>query len=405
MIKIGKYTIDIDDLLLFAYFAIMYAHNLPYPRFFTICSIVLTAYAFLKLISRGRIILNSSRFSILYWYFIFVLYELIVSLINGIFQTLIWNNVLQNFMLLFIMCQYVNSKDRFFKSMKIFAFAALYFGMVAWITSPISTYGTTEFAGITESQRNTIAYIVGIGSTIFAYFGIQEKKKRYYLFAVLCVIVTVLTGSRKGLIQLVIPILIFLIFQESGKKKVKVLATILIIGTIVVFICANSSFFMDTYVTRFLQMFEADTEDASTIARADLAALGMSLFTQNPIFGYGLGASWSLAEKSGFYNVNYFHHNYIETLVCGGIVGFVIYHWKFVVSAVTAWKNRKHNKFAILLISLITIYFVLAMGQVTIYYATFYPIFFFILQGVKYVSQTSDMPNAVGSELKEYNKA
>ena len=400
MIKIGKYSIDIDDLLLFAYFAIMYAHNLPYPRFFTICSVVLTAYTFLKIISKGRIILNGSQYSVFFWYLLFIVYEFTVSLLNDMFQNLIWNNVLQNIMLLFIMCQYVNSKDRFFKAMKIFAFAALYFGLIAWITSPISTYGTTKFAGITETQRNTIAYVVGIGSTIFAYFGIQEKRKRYYLFAALCVIVTVLTGSRKGLIQLAIPVLIFLIFQEGGKKKVKVLASILAIGIIVVFICANSSFFMDTYLTRFLQMFEADTEDASTIARTGLAELGMRLFAQKPIFGYGLGASWSLVEKSGFSYVNYFHHNYIETLVCGGIVGFVIYHWKFVVSAVTAWKNRKHNNFTILLISLITIYFVLAVGQVTIYYATFYPILFFILQGAKYVSQTSDMPNAVGSELK-----
>lgn len=77
--------------------------------------------------------------------------------------------------MIFSLCCYVDSEERYFRLIKIFAYAALYFGMVAWLTSPVSSYGTTLFAGITKSQRNTIAYVVGIGGTIFAYFGLQEK--------------------------------------------------------------------------------------------------------------------------------------------------------------------------------------------------------------------------------------
>lgn len=393
MIRIGKKVIRIDEVLLFLYFAIMYAHNLPYPRLFTYCTFAMASYAILKMLSSGNFRIRKTQFSILFWYLIFVAYEFIVSLNNGIYNNSIWNTVIQNIFLLFIMCQYVDSKDSFFRLLKIFAYATLYFGMVAWITSPVNTYGTTSFTGITQSQRNMIAYIVGIGAAIFAYFGIQEKKKKYYVFAILCTIVTVLTGSRKGLVQLVIPVLIYLVCQEGGKRKIKALGTVLILGIIVVFICANSAVFMDAYGTRFFQMFEEESSDASTAVRSDLSVLGMSFFFKKPIFGYGLGASWTLVRNIGFRYVNYFHQNYVELLVSGGLVGFILYTTRFIKCAFTVWRNRRYNNFAKLLISLILIYFVLGIGQVTVYYPSFYTIFFFILQGEAYIAEMVDLPN------------
>lgn len=385
MIRIGNKVIRIDEALLFLYFAIMYAHNAPYPRLFTLCTIALFVYSLLKCATEHGMVILKSQYKVVGWYILFAFYELFVSYSNGIVHQEIWINVVQNILMLFSLCCYVDSEERFYKIIKIFAYAALYFGMVAWLTSPISTYGTTSFAGITQSQRNTIAYVVGIGGTIFAYFGLQEKKTKYYIYAILCVIVTILTGSRKGLIQLAIPVVVYILLQEGAKKRLKAMVAVFFVGIVVVYICANSSVFMDTYGSRFFQMFEENSEDASTIARSNLATLGLSFFLQQPVFGYGLGASYFLTRRIGFSIVNYFHNNYVETLVAGGIVGFLLYHWKFFRCILTAWRNRRYNNFSKLMISLLLIYFTLAIGQVTVYYATFYTIFFIILKGQEYI--------------------
>ena len=175
MFQIGRKRIEIDEVILFVYFAIMYAHNAPYPRLFTLCTVGLFCYSLFRCAQRYRMVLVKSQYKVLAWYFLFAIYEFIISYSNGIIHQEIWINVVQNVLMIFSLCCYVDSEERYFRVIKIFAYAALYFGMVAWLTSPVSSYGTTLFAGITKSQRNTIAYVVGIGGTIFAYFGLQEK--------------------------------------------------------------------------------------------------------------------------------------------------------------------------------------------------------------------------------------
>lgn len=390
MFQIGRKRIEIDEVILFVYFAIMYAHNAPYPRLFTLCTVGLFCYSLLRCAQRYRMVLVKSQYKVLAWYLLFAIYEFIISYSNGIVHQEIWINVVQNVLMIFSLCCYVDSEERYFRLIKIFAYAALYFGMVAWLTSPVSSYGTTLFAGITKSQRNTIAYVVGIGGTIFAYFGLQEKKLKYYIFAVLCALVTILTGSRKGLIQLAIPIVLYVLLQENARKRTKTLVAFLFVGVVVVYICANSQIFMDTYGARFFQMFEENSSDTSTLGRMNLAALGMEFFSQKPIFGYGLGASYFLTRSVRFSVVNYFHNNYVEMLVAGGVFGFILYHAEFIKCAFRSWKNRKYNMFAKLLLSLLLIYFVLQIGQVTVYYATFYTIFFIVLKGSEYVSQMTE---------------
>ncbi len=182
MIKIGKKELFLEDIILFIYFAIMYAHNAPYPRLFTISSFAVASGYLLLSIVNAELIIEKERYRVLGWYILFAVYEYVVSTINSLYQDLLWNNVIQNILILFIMCTYVTSKEKFLRLLKIFAFSALYFGMVVWLTSPYSTWGTTDFVGITLSQRNTIAYIVGTGFILFMYFWLEEKKKIYIFY-------------------------------------------------------------------------------------------------------------------------------------------------------------------------------------------------------------------------------
>lgn len=376
--------ITTDDVILFIYFAIMYAHNLPFPRLFTLSTFALAAYAFAKTFMARKFSIGRNQYSVLFWYLSFIAYEFIISQINDIYVRGYWSNVLQNTLLFFSLCTLVDNKYKFYKLLKTYAYATLYFGLVVWLTSPYSTWGTLQFQGITLTQRNTTAYVVGIGYLFFLYFALKEGKKHFYLFAGINAIVVILTGSRKGLIQLVIPILLYIVLQKNVRRKIKTFGSVLLVGLIVAIILANSTVFMDTYSDRFLEMFSDDTEDTSVLSRNALAELGMEMFREKPVFGHGLGASEYRTERIGL--SVYFHNNYIELLTAGGIVGMIIYNIPFIKTALSAWRRRKRSNYAKLLICGIVIYYALGVGQVTMYYATFYAALFFILVGGKYIN-------------------
>ncbi len=64
--------------------------------------------------------------------------------------------------------------------------------------------------------------------------------------------------------------------------------------------------------------------DGSTSVRMGMLKCGLSMFSQKPIFGWGLGA---FTDLGGF--ETYSHNNYVELLVAVGLVGT----WSITVSA------------------------------------------------------------------------
>lgn len=388
MIKIWskRYNIRLQDTILLVYFCMMYAHNLPYPKLFTICTVLVAGYFFLNSFNGHKLVIHKRNYEMLQWYLLFIVYQLIICCLNKWYHVLIWNNVIQNILFIYICCTYINNRYKFFQFLKIFSLSTLYFAVVVILTSPFSTWGTTNFGGITQMQRNTIGYVLGVGCVLFIFWGLQEKRRIFFFCAAICACVTVLSGSRKGIVQLIIPIVLYVILQDSTRKKVKMMLAVFLLMSIIVFVCINSPLFMDMYGDRFWEMFAENTNDNSVIARSSLSTLGISLFLKAPLFGYGLGASYKLTSLYGFGVVNYFHNNYVELLVCGGIIGFLLYTWKFIKAGFLSYKNRHNGNLPKMIIILVVVYFVVGLGQVTLYYATFYPVFVIILCGMTYLN-------------------
>ena len=80
-------------------------------------------------------------------------------------------------------------------------------------------------------------------------------------------------------------------------------------------------------------------QDASDIERQQMIDLGIRLFKDKPIFGYGLDNYAALCFRE-----TYSHHNYIELLVSGGVIALIMYYLIFLVPALGLLQARKKGQ-------------------------------------------------------------
>ena len=379
MLKEIKKNFDYVDIVWIMY--VFFSYTFYIPTFYMRINLVTLFLYALPLLFLGKKILfeNETYISIvpkqylcLVWYLIFVAYEYVISVTNIINGT-VWGIVRNNVILFFTMCYTIDTLGKFEKFLYDYAIGTLMFGMVAWLTSPLSSYGTLDFGGYPQRQRNFTAYVLGISYAIFFYFYLKNKFRRDIFFAILCAIITALTGSRKGLIQLVLPFAVLATCQKNAMKLWKYIVVTLLIGGILIVFLINNAAFMEVYGTRLLAIFNEDDDmsDMSVYARNTLKNIGIQAFLEKPIIGYGLGASWTLVERTGYSYVNYFHNNFIEILTCGGIIGFILYHGIIIKNTIVTFVRRKENKLFFLLLTILLTFLILSWGQVTVYYAHF----------------------------------
>ena len=150
--------------------------------------------------------------------------------------------------------------------------------------------------------------------------------------AVIGVIIIAATGSRKALVMLVLGA--FLLFSIRFKSKhfiITLIEVCLVIG-IMYFLLSqlkNIEMFkgiVDRMNGLVAMMNGKGSIDASALTRAKFITIGIEQFKKSPILGYGMGSSGKvLADVIGG-KETYFHNNYVELLVCGGLVGTIIYY-------------------------------------------------------------------------------
>lgn len=402
MIKKLKEEFDYIDVVWILYFFLSYTFYIP-SAYWPLDLVTIFTYSLPILFLFKRIILEQNlymhfkprQFFCIVWYLVFIGYEIIIS-INGIINVTQWEFTRQNACIFFALCYSISSARKFEKFLYDYAIGVLGFGLVVWLTSPLSTYGSLQFGGFPQRQRNTTAYVLGITFAIFIYYYIKNKNRRDLIAAFICAIVTILTGSRKGLLQLIMPFFVLLICQKDMKKFGKYIIGLVILGGIVLLILVNNATFMEIYGERLFAVFNDvnDMSDMSVYARNMLKLIGLYFFMENPIWGYGLGSSWTLVESTGFEFVHYLHDNFVEVLVCGGLVGFALYYGVIIKNAIVFFIKRKENLLNFLLLTIILEYIVLSYGQVTVYHSSFAVILYFVVQCHLYMK---------GEDYENYN--
>lgn len=241
-----------------------------------------------------------------------------------------------NFAMIFSIVQYVNMSDDVGRVLRI---TELGIFSTAFVVVILSVGSITEgrLGGGTEINSNMLAILCVYGFGLSMYLRKIGKLSQlsswgriaFYLLVIL------LTGSRKGLLMVLLTLMVVRFTQER-RQLFKNL--VIVGGSVAVFyiLIMNVPVLYNIIGVRVEDLLATlageATEDASLEDRQRLVEIGLEYIKENPWIGYGydcfkmisgIGANGYVRPGAvGFYS----HNNYIELLFGGGIIGFSLYY-------------------------------------------------------------------------------
>ena len=229
------------------------------------------------------------------------------------------------------------------------------------------------FMGI---NANTIALDCATAGIIATFYAGFRKKPLYLLALIPTLLIVVATGSRKGIAMLMIGIILAIFFRQlySGKNKavaflkiLLVIAVIIVVATIVLQLPGLEKI-NEQYMGLVNSVLgNTDKIDVSTASRNRMVTIGLEQFKQTPILGIGLDNAKIINAMYNNFNA-YLHNNYIELLVNGGLVGFLIYYSFFAVLLVKHLRRLdERNPLVYISLTLMIIRLISDWGRVSYY--------------------------------------
>ena len=203
---------------------------------------------------------------------------------------------------------------------------------------------------------NTLALRLGMLSIPALYKIIFESNIKYILPYTISAMLILLTGSKKGLLIIILGIVLFFVYKYKFNLHKYILPTIIVL-ILFVFIFTNEYLYniIGYRIVDFLGSvgfeFETASTSVSTELRLSMNDQAIAAFKQNPFFGGG----WSyFSYFSGL--GTYSHNNYLELLVNYGLVGFSLYYSMYVILLKKLFKVlRVDNKAIVFIISILLI--------------------------------------------------
>lgn len=226
------------------------------------------------------------------------------------------------------------------------------------------------------SNVNSIAMIISVAIIAFIYKVLFEKMGIFSTglcscLSIIGIVVIAATGSRKALVMLVLGgFLLFAVRFKSKSFLITILKVFIIIGIMYLILSQlrNVEMFkgiVDRMDGLVAMVTGKGVVDASASTREQFITIGIEQFKKNPILGYGMGNSGKVLVNAIGGKETYFHNNYVELLVCGGLVGTIIYYMIWLKPIKELLKYRKYETTAILSIIMAAILLVMDYGLVT----------------------------------------
>lgn len=281
--------------------------------------------------------------------------------------------MLQLFALVFLLYNYLLRENKL-----NFLITALCIAGTVYAVYTIFYFGIEEyFAGLEEGERmgseianvNTIGMATAAAALISLWHVFYNKKYWYLVLTVICGTVALGSGSRKGLIMLIMGIFLLFVLKGNSKKKItSILQGVLILAAL--FLVLQLPIFETiTYrmegVINFLT--GEGSVDHSTMVRSKMISYGWEQFLATPFTGIGIGNSGYVTTKV-ISNFTYLHNNYIELLASVGIFGTLIYYGMYLAPMPQIIKLAfKQNKYAILGLVMLIIQLVMHYAAVQYY--------------------------------------
>lgn len=215
---------------------------------------------------------------------------------------------------------------------------------------------------------NSISTFTSIGALFSLYFLGIHKKKIYLVAYIYLAFGTMLSGSRKGLLLLVLFTVFAICSFFKGANLSKLVK--IVIGMIILYYLAMKVPAFYKLIGKRTELLIAailgqDVQESSMDSRMYLAKLARSYIYDKPIFGWGLGNFSALAKSK--YSVD---NNYLDILVSCGIFGIFIYYYYVVIAIKNLIMLRRHKIVSMLtktMFFVLLCFLILDLGSVTFY--------------------------------------
>ena len=214
------------------------------------------------------------------------------------------------------------------------------------------------------SNENTFGLVFANASLIALYLAIMKGKKIHYLSLALFLFFGFSSGSKKYIFLVATGVIGIALINYGWRKIYKTLLGSIIL--LYVGIIALNMPIFSTINIRF-QSYLSGNLNTSDETRKNMIDFGIDLFKERPIFGYGLNN-----YRNYYYTGQYSHNNFIELLVCLGIVGFLLFYAMYFTSIKSILMNWIHRSRILynehkMLLFLLVVNLVFGYGMVQIY--------------------------------------
>jgi hypothetical protein len=258
-----------------------------------------------------------------------------------------------------VIAQNVYSKDTFKSFLK-----GLIFGGI--VTLLVTLYIEREVLGIyrigakVSGSENVFGSIMVTGLIASLILNIQNKKRIYLFYGLMCFLGSALSGSRLPLIFSLLAFLIFLFFKANLLvEKIKFLFISSIVIGVSIFLVFNNTILYNAIGQRlellvFALQYESEI-DHSYNKRSTMKNEAIKLWQNSPIIGNGVNSFWILSPVTEGNATS--HSGHTEILCSFGILGFALFYWPFFHS-VLFLKNfsRRNNTIKSLLVIVFLIF-------------------------------------------------
>ena len=258
--------------------------------------------------------------------------------------------------------------------LRILLFSGFIFSVYIVMYYGVNNYFNMLLSGLRIGEEinnvNTLGLQLSISVLIAIYYGLNYSKK-YYMFSILPIIVSLGTASRKVIILLVLGSILLVLLQNHSRdflsNALKKILMLLCLFFVFYYISQLDAFSL--IAKRFEQFFNLYTGsgkiDQSTLIRKLFIEAGFKQFLQTPFLGIGIGNSYIITLAIANWST-YLHNNFVELLSTTGIIGFSLYYYSF-LSIIKNCANYIKNKFSNLVIVIFSLCIVLDWGTVSYY--------------------------------------
>lgn len=235
--------------------------------------------------------------------------------------------------------------------------------------SAVDTIGIFGF-----SSSTMIAMCCAIPCFFLMFYNYKNKRKESLVFATFFLFIAILTGTRKVLLFFFFAIVVIPYMYKGNSSKIttsKIIKALIIsismLG-IVAFLIMRIPLLYELIGNRIESAitFRTMNNDSSLKVRVLFISRAMELFQERPILGFGMNYFHTVSIYKGLYS----HNNYTELLSGGGIVGLILYYYRylFLICQILKYKKVRQRESLMLLVFLL-IQMILEYWQVAYVYA------------------------------------